>query len=241
MSVVPDFGPSDRHSYFSMNEHTFHVLAGNAPTEATRLARKARLKLRTDAPKTTKPCPGCGVSASSRRYGRPATEVCDQCLIDLWSRQDALHEQESRAVEGERHEMLIIPSDGDWPRTMHGIYLHAGRHAPLDELQRAVAGLLKAALRDGIEAVPERAQEGRRMPTAKPASSFGYSPGALHRAYRVLAPKGVAEAIDAIEATLEPAIAYTFQAGVDEGRSLLRGLASGAITSDEFDSGKKRR
>lgn len=215
-------------------EHDLSGLAHGAATEKVREARNVRLANRRKVGKTSKACPGCGVS-TNRWNGRPATEVCDDCLALLWEAEDRRAEDEARKkAPGNEYLRIPVPKWSTTPAWPQWYVSRSNLREERDAFESALANLIYKLLEDRV--IPDSKvwnYEGRLVPEPRRGDSTG-------PVYRVAAPAGTGDLIEALDASAQVYLKALYDEGKEAGRSLLTQLAIGEITVDQLnDTGRK--
>lgn len=170
------------------------------------------------------PCPGCGVECVYPKGG-----VCDDCrgALKKWHTQEA-----ERAAKADERVYYTKERDYGFPHLSHEVERREGverRYAIREPLLRLHA-LVSRPLDGGT---PWKALEARGDDayTYTRGDSFGARDWTITRLF----PVAVADALRDLYAGIEDSLENAYAQGHAKGRSLLLGLASGDLTSDEFN------
>ena len=179
--------------------------------------------------RTTKPCPGCGDVCG----GRKADEVCGQCKHDLYEAKQQAAYAAARAKLGES--TYAIP--WFWPH----ISIHAGGssgHHLGDKLQKALLAVLLAGGQldaRGDDVPGHRTYSGHIHDNSIFPEGDARIRKSEGRRGSIFLKDVLATAIAALDQVIREVIEVVYQAGLEEGQDVIRGLASGEFTVEEFN------
>lgn len=174
------------------------------------------------ASKNTKPCPTCEGGIIHRPFGArawpPICAACDR-LIDKGRAAEAAEDRRKKLEDYS----IPDPQRGRWQIASPGNSPEG--HRILDELRRAIPAMLAAI----CEPATEQGGYGGDIYHYLPAFETGFT-------YKVRLNKTQAETIRKFHKVLQKALAELHQDGLKDGRNMLKQLATGTISTEEFDS-----